>query len=162
MGSECVTVAAVADAGPLIHLAEIDSLELLSSLDTLYVPEEVYEELDTGGVPSGLEFISYELVGAESSPFEESDLDRGETAALAVAVERNLILLTDDLAARETAEKADVQARGSLGVIALAYGRDRLEKDEAADRMRALQRETSLFVTDAVVERGIQLLETDE
>jgi predicted nucleic acid-binding protein len=102
------------------------------------------------------------LVSAESSPFEESDLDRGETTALAVAVEQDLILLTDDLAARETAEKAEVQARGSLGVIALACGRGRLEKDEAADRMRALQRETSLFVTDAVVERGIELLETDE
>ena len=31
-------------AGPLVHLAEIDSLELLSTFDTLLVPETVYEE----------------------------------------------------------------------------------------------------------------------
>jgi hypothetical protein len=30
-----VTVAAVSDAGPLIHLAEIDSLDLLATFDTL-------------------------------------------------------------------------------------------------------------------------------
>jgi len=37
-----VTLAAVSDAGPLIHLAEIDSLELLAAFDTLLVPETVY------------------------------------------------------------------------------------------------------------------------
>jgi len=34
-----------------------------------------------------------------------------------------------------------------------------LDRDEAASRMRALQRETSLFVTESVVERGIQMLD---
>jgi len=33
------------------------------------------------------------------------------------------------------------------------------DRDEAASLMRALQRETSLFVTDAVVERGIRMLD---
>lgn len=46
-----MTIAAVADTGPLIHLGEIDSLDLLTVLDRLYVPEIVFEELDTGGVP---------------------------------------------------------------------------------------------------------------
>jgi predicted nucleic acid-binding protein len=123
-----VTPAAVSDAGPLIHLAEIDSLELLSTFDTLLVPETVYEEVDAGGVP-------------------------------AVAKERGVVLLTDDLAARETASDAGVEVRGSIGVIALGYGRGLLDRDEAASRMRALQRETSLFVTEAVVERGIQMLD---
>jgi hypothetical protein len=36
-----VTLAAVSDTGPLIHLVEIDSLELLSAFDTLLVPETV-------------------------------------------------------------------------------------------------------------------------
>jgi hypothetical protein len=34
-----VTLAAVSDAGPLIHLAEVRSLELLATFDTLLVPE---------------------------------------------------------------------------------------------------------------------------
>jgi hypothetical protein len=48
-----VTLAAVSDAGPLIHLAEIDSLELLVTFDTLLVPERVHTEVDAGGVPMG-------------------------------------------------------------------------------------------------------------
>ena len=54
---------------------------------------------------------------------------------------------------------AGVEVHGSIGVIALGYGRGLLDRNEAASRMRALQRETSLFVTEAVVERGVQMLD---
>jgi len=36
-----VTLTAVSDAGPLIHLAEIGSLELFATFDILLVPETV-------------------------------------------------------------------------------------------------------------------------
>jgi len=159
LGSECVTLAAVSDAGPLIHLAEIDSLELLLTFDTLLVPETVYEEVDAGGVPDGLADLSYELVEADESRIGAEELDTGERAAIAVAKDRGVVLLTDDLAAREAASDADLEVHGSIGIVALGYGRGLLDRDEAASRMRRLQRETSLFVTDAVVERGIQMLD---
>ncbi|WP_135362932.1 nucleic acid-binding protein [Halosimplex halophilum] len=152
-----MTLAAVSDARPLIHLAEIDSLELLATFDTLLVPETVYEEVDAGGVPDGLGNLSYELVEADESRVGTEELDAGERAAIAVAEQRGAVLLTDDLAARETASDAGVEVRGAIGVIALGYGRGSLDRDEAAPKMRALQRETSLFVTEAVVERGIQM-----
>jgi hypothetical protein len=62
-----VTLAAVSDAGLLIHLAEIDSPDLLATFDTLLVPEMVYKEVNTGGVPDGLADLSYELVEADES-----------------------------------------------------------------------------------------------
>ena len=154
-----MTLAAVSDAGPLIHLAEIDSLELLATFDTLLVPETVYNEIDAGGVPDGLADLSYELVEADESRVGTEELDAGERAAVTVADKRGVILLTDDLAARETASDAGVEVRGSIGVIALGHGSGLLDRDEAASRMRALQRETSLFVTESVVERGIQMLD---
>jgi predicted nucleic acid-binding protein len=156
-----VTLAAISDAGPLIHLAEIDSLELLATFDTLLVPETVYEEVDVGGVPDGLADLSYERVAADESRIGAEELDAGERAAIAVAEERGVVLLTDDLAAREAASDADVEVHGSIGVIALGYDRGLLDRDEAASRMRALQRETSLFVTEAVVERGIRILDEE-
>ncbi len=52
-----------------------------------------------------------------------------------------------------------VEVHGSIGVIALGYSRGLLGRKEAASLMRALQRETSLFVTEAVVERGIRMLD---
>nr|WP_311172462.1 hypothetical protein [Halobellus sp. ZY16] len=81
-------LAAVSDAGPLIHLAEIDSLELLTTFDTLLVPETVYREVDAGGVPDGLVDLSYELVEADASQVGTEVLDAGERAAIAVAEER--------------------------------------------------------------------------
>jgi predicted nucleic acid-binding protein len=154
-----VTLAAVTGAGPLVHLAEIDSLELLSTFDTLLVPETVYKEVEAGGVPDGLADLSYELVEADESRVGAEELDAGERAAIAVAKARGVVLLTDDLAAREAASDAGVKVHGSIGVIALGYSRGLLDRDEAASLMRALQRETSLFVTEAVVERGIRMLD---
>jgi predicted nucleic acid-binding protein len=154
-----VTLAAVSDAGPPIHLAGIDSLELLSTFDTLLVPETVYEEVDAGGVPDGLADLSYELVEADESRIGAEELGAGERAAIAVAEDRGIVLLADDLAAREAASGASIEVHGSIGLIALGYGRGSLDRDELVSRMRALQRETSLFVTEAVVECAIQMLD---
>ncbi len=116
-----MTPVVVSDSASFIRLAEIDSLELLSTLDTLLVPETVYEEVDVGGVPDRVADLSYELVEADESRVEIEELDAGERAAIAVAKERGVVLLTDDLAARETASDAGVEVRGSIGVIALRY-----------------------------------------
>lgn len=70
-----MTVVAVADAGPLVHLAEIDSLQLLAALDQLHVPETVYEELESGGVPSGMKSLSYERVSLEDLDTSYGELD---------------------------------------------------------------------------------------
>jgi len=83
-----VTLAAVSDAEPLIHLAEIDSIELLATFDTLLVPEAVYNEVDAGGVPDGLADLSYELVEADECRIGAEELDAGERAAIATAKER--------------------------------------------------------------------------
>jgi predicted nucleic acid-binding protein len=86
-------------------------------------------------------------------------LDSGESAALQIAEERDdVVLLTDDLDARKKAKQLDLPVHGSIGVIALNYGRGRLDFEEAASLMRELQNRSQLFVTDAVIERGIQKL----
>lgn len=152
-----MTVVAVADTGPLIHLAEIDSLALLSLVDRLYVPEVVYGELESGGVPEGIGDVDCVVVNVDGESI--GDLDPGESAALALAMRRDAVLLTDDLEARERAGERGVEVHGSIGLIALGYARGRLDREDAASLIRSLQRETSLFVTDAVVERGIEMLD---
>ncbi|MDQ2055188.1 nucleic acid-binding protein [Halobellus sp. H-GB7] len=156
-------IVAVADTGPLIHLEEADALDLLSTVDELFIPQTVYDELEVGDDPPTLSSIAHEIVRARQSLTQaDHSLDPGETAALNVAIERDAVLLTDDLEARNVAEDENVEVHGSIGVIALGCARGRSSKQEAADLMRALQRETSLFVTDAVVERGISLLQTED
>ncbi|MBP1987556.1 nucleic acid-binding protein [Halolamina salifodinae] len=155
-------IVAVTDAGPLIHLGEIDSLELPEVIDELVVPESVRRELEAGGAPGGFDDRSVEVAtaGGDES-WVEAGLDAGEAAALAVAADRDAILLTDDLAARDAATETGVEVHGSIGIIALASGRGGLTEDEAAQLMRSLQTDTSLFVTDAVVEHGIEILRED-
>ncbi|WP_440008987.1 nucleic acid-binding protein [Halomicrococcus sp. SG-WS-1] len=158
-----MTTAAVADTGPLIHLAEIDALDLLTTLDRLLVPETVYAELQAGGLPDRLSELDFERITVDEPIDQTPELDAGERAALAVADnQEDLVLLTDDLAAREFAQQSDIEVHGSIGIIALGYHRGMLTLDEAATHMRALQAEASLFITDAVVEQGIELLESED
>ena len=44
-------------------------------------------------------------------------------------------------------------------MLAIAYANNLVDSDEAAALMRALQQETSLFVTEAIVERAIRKLD---
>lgn len=158
MGTEHIEI--VADTGPLIHLNEIDALPLLRALDHIIIPDTVYAELQADEVPDALTEIEYELVEAENPLDHSVELDAGERAALSIASTRDdVVLITDDLAARETAQEWGISVHGSIGVIALRYRDGSLEKTEAAELMRALQTETSLFITDTVVERGIELLD---
>ncbi len=117
-----MTLAAVSDAGPLIHLAEIDSVELLTAFDTLLVPETVLEEITAGGVPDGVGNLSYEPIEVDDSGVVSDTLDDGERAAIVLAKREGIALLTDDLAAREMADDAGIKLRGSIGVIAVGHG----------------------------------------
>lgn len=153
-----MTFVAVADAGPFIHLGEVDALSLLSLPAELHVPDAVYDELEAGGIPDGVGRLVWTRRSVEITDGID-ELDAGETAALALAGELNATLLTDDFAAREQATECGIDVHGSIGVVVFGYARGRLERAEAATRMRSLQREASLFVTNAVVERGIELLD---
>lgn len=61
--------------------------------------------------------------------------------------------MIDDLAGRDATVEYGIEVHGPLGVIAIEYAHGLVDRDEAATLMRALQRETSLFVTEAIVER---------
>lgn len=156
-----MTVVAVADAGPLIHLAEIDSFDLLETIDSLFVPQTVVDELEAGGMPAGMSRIQYEVVEVDEPLDASKGLDAGERASLALAEHRDAVLLTDDLEAREAATAAGIDVHGSVGIIALGYARGAIDQATAIRLMRSLQAETSLFVTDAVIEHGISLLRDD-
>lgn len=152
---------AVADTGPLIYLGELDVLSALTVLDEILVPETVYRELEAGELPADLDELQFTVVEADRTAIDAKELDPGETAALAIARDRDAMLLTDDLDARERAGSAGVEVHGTIGIIALAYGRGRFEKDEAKSLLRQLQQETRLYVTSSVVERGIEMVERD-
>ena len=68
------------------------------------------------------------------------------------------LLLTDDLAVREAARRLCVQPVGSLGIVVRGYKEGVLTYSEAEKSLIALYEESSLFVTQTIVEIAIEQL----
>jgi len=163
------TEQAVADAGPLIHLNEIASLSLLSVFDEVHMTSVVWAEatLPNRVKATYLAALPYlrqhRVVNNVAAHFvldaNLSSLHFGEQTSLFLAHELGVApFLTDDLAAREAAKSLGLRPVGSLGVIARACVKSLVNVESAVELMRSLQRHSSLFVTDQIVELAIQTL----
>lgn len=129
---------------------------MLEVFKKLYIPEKVVEELSAVKIPEKLESIDHQRRKAEN--IDRYDLDPGESAAIEIAKQENIILLTDDLEARKKAKEEDISVHGSIGVIAVNQKQGNIEKEEAVELMRQLQRKSALFTTDQVIEKAIEKL----
>jgi predicted nucleic acid-binding protein len=81
-------------------------------------------------------------------------LDPGEASCLALAVSRDLILVTDDLAARKVARERDVRLTGTLGILITLVREGSLslaEGNEILARMIALRYHSPLNRLDELV-----------
>lgn len=145
----------VADATVLIYLARLGDLRMLDDLfDTVLIPEPVYKETVERGRNEGypdamaieeasdsfLETVSIEGAADERATRlrETANLGAGETAAIALAAERDARCLTDDHAARRTAESLDVDVGGTIYVFLRALERGAISLQEFEQRLEAL------------------------
>ncbi len=106
---------AVVDAGPLIHLAEIDALPTLNVFSRLHLPQVVWAEtVEQGRVAAeglaDLQLARHSLIPAEVAQFVQTQalmtLQLGEQECLLLCKQLAVpILLTDDLAARDAAKR---------------------------------------------------------
>ncbi|MGB8645684.1 MAG: hypothetical protein WCF84_10630 [Anaerolineae bacterium] len=158
---------AVADAGPLIHLNEIQGISLLAGFEAILVSSAVWQETVTSGRVSkevllGLSAFKRETVA--EIPFQEfvqaqslSNLQRGEQEALYLgAIHAIPIVLTDDLNARGAAKRLNMTPVGSLGIVVRAFYDGRTSRAQAEDHINALYQVSSLFVTRAIVDLAIE------
>ena len=155
-------VAAVADAGPLIHLDELDALPLLSGFTEVLVPAVVAAEVTrhrsgwTDRAPSCLREAdpNPQTLRALNEEALSEDLDPGELSALALWREHpDFVLLCDDLAARRTAERLGCEVAGTLGVVLWAARTGRLRANEARDLIRTIPNQTTLHVKADLIAR---------
>ncbi|MBU4273259.1 MAG: hypothetical protein KKA28_15475 [Planctomycetes bacterium] len=160
---------AVADAGPLIHLGEIDSLRLLGVFSSIHVPDGVWAETIGAGRVRAEEFesavaVHRHAVGATALRrfIEESGLTPlhpGETECLLLCRRLHTpLLLADDLAAREAAQRQGIRPVGSLGIVVRAFHTGRISLAEAEECIHRLYHISSLFVTQAIADLAIERL----
>ncbi|PSQ35386.1 nucleic acid-binding protein [Halobacteriales archaeon QS_9_70_65] len=147
----------VTDAGPLIHLEQADALSLLELTGEVLVPKTVLDELEDG--PTDISELEFSVGGADidvDSVYPH--LDPGETAAILACTERDAILLTDDMDARDTANEEGIEVHGSVGVVLYGYGQGVLTEDTAKRTLRELKQDTSLYLSTPLIEHAIELV----
>jgi predicted nucleic acid-binding protein len=109
--------AIVTDSTCLIALERLGRLDVLPALfEPVYAPPEVAREFGTP-LP-WLEVV--ELADPDRVLFLSASVDAGEAEAIALAKERGLKVILDDLRARRLARRVGLEVLGTLGMLVRA------------------------------------------
>lgn len=153
----------VADAGPLIHLDELDCLGLLADFSEVKVPEAVWREVSHHR-PQALCRTDIPLCRCASSLSAQVvalgrlyTLHDGERESLSVCLKNpGAVLLTDDTAARLAAKSLSIQVHGSIGLLMRSLRRRQLDKAEVLLLLERLPTVTSLHIRPSLLKEFIQ------
>jgi len=115
----------VSDASPLISLALLDKLEILTDLfDQVIIPEEVYRELTQKEKPYYDKFILYlngkvkKVKDQTSVNILKNEIDAGEAEAIVLALEEGIKdILIDDSKGRTKAKMNGLIPIGIVGIL---------------------------------------------
>lgn len=144
----------VVDATVLSNLARANRMNLLKNLHgQITIPSQVHEEI-LKGIAAGYDFLegADKIVEADwvKLAMLENERERtlfrslldvvgyGEAAGIAIAKERDLVFFSDDRKARRVAQDQGVKISGTLGMLGLAVGEEKLsigEADEVLSKM---------------------------
>jgi predicted nucleic acid-binding protein len=155
----------VLDAGPLIHLDELDALDLLDSFNDVIIPQIVWEEV-THHRPSislaNRQTCSIHTVVYPASPTLRMltgsfALDAGEVAALALAEMCKVpVFLTDDAAARVAGESMGLSVHGTIGVVVRAIRTGQRTKEQVLQMLRSIPEISSLHISRKLLDEVIE------
>jgi predicted nucleic acid-binding protein len=144
----------VCDAGPLIHLDELDSLDLLADFAAVIVPDKVWDEVERHR-PGALERVSFPLV-RQTRVSQDPDLQAliralslglGEQAALAaMEAHPEAVFLSDDSAARMAAKALHYRSQGTIGVLLRSLRREQRVRAEVLHLLREIPIRSTLHI----------------
>lgn len=158
-------VVVVCDAGPLIHLDQFSSLELLADMGRIVVPAAVWDEVKRHR-PTALttKKLSLECV-AVNEPLEAIvvalarvfSLDTGEREALSLMREfPSSMFLTDDAAARLVSMQLGHEVHGTIGVLIRAVRRGLRTSDQVAALLAEIPTRSTLYIRQDLLEKALQ------
>lgn len=115
----------ISDTTALIILAKTNHLDLLTSfIDRVYIPKAVMSEIQYKNdivkvLIENSDFIETKEVSNQEilSDIETTNLDLGETEAIALALELGLRLIIDEKTGRKIASQKGVKIIGLLGIL---------------------------------------------
>lgn len=132
-----MTTTIISDTSSLIILTKLERLALLEHLfEKVLIPKRVEQALATKEdgvhqlITSHPLFEIIECKNTELLELLDDLLDYGESEALVLAKERQLILFIDEKKGGKIAKNMGIQIIGFLGVLLLNYRQGQLSKDE--------------------------------
>lgn len=154
----------VCDAGPIIHLDEIECLDLLSDFQDILVADAVWREVNRHR-PLALERSGLTLTRcSQGYPADEPfytlcrtfSLDAGEIEALAV-MEKNpmAMFLTDDAAARLVAKQMGFNVHGSIGILIRGIRRGMKKPEQVVSILEEIPLKSTLYIKSSLLEKII-------
>jgi hypothetical protein len=157
---------AVSDSSPLIHLAKIEALELLSRLySRILIPPAVWREVveESDGRPGAVEMQKAVAAGWMVKQATKNEtlvialrqtLDNGEAEAIALATELHPeSVLLDDKLARQMARRLSVPVTGTLGVLLRAKQVGLI--GEVRSLVKQLQSEGGYYIDPGLIEKAL-------
>ena len=157
----------ICDAGPLIHLDEMDCLHLLTDFEPILIPDQVWQEVvhhrpDALSLPDlSLQRKPVEISStpAFSAMVRTFSLDLGEQAALSLmALYPDALFLTDDAAARLAAMTMGFKVHGTIGVLIRAIRRNQLGRDDVLSLLSDLPVRSTLHIRPTLLQTIIDKL----
>lgn len=158
---------AIADAGPILHLHEIEQVRCLSIFDRLLIPDLVEQELrDLQLDPAqlGITVTTLNVPKAEwNSVINETHKPiihpaDAQIFILARSREFREPVLTDDLALRKRLENEGATVVGTVGILVRAYSTERLRRGELERAVDNLFTASTLHMSRAFKEYVRHLL----
>ena len=156
----------VCDAGPIIHLYEARCLRLLRQTGNLYLPQRVFNEVQTTlqmkePWPEWLQVISLSPhEQKEAGVWKKSgDIHDGEAEALVLARRKKADwFLTDDSTTRLFVSLLGLEVHGSLGVILWNAAHKHLSRAETEESLNGLEA-SSLWLSPKIYQEARQSLD---
>ncbi|MBU0512318.1 MAG: DUF3368 domain-containing protein [Chloroflexi bacterium] len=158
---------AVTDSGPLIALAKLNHLHLLSTLyDDVLIPRAVYHEVVVVGQMRGypdadvlqvfLDNAGWQTTNVSKIPpalIGDIRLGKGEIEAIALAWEHQTPLLLDEIYARAVAERMGLASIGTLGVLVEAYRGGHLFAGGFAELLATIESRNDIWIHPSLCQR---------
>ena len=151
----------VIDAGPIIHLDELECLDLLDDFVSLHttvkVRNEVIRHRPSLDLSSLRTLTIHNLDRPSISPnllaaIEAFDLDAGEISAMLLFdILRASIFFCDDSAARLAAESQGYRVHGTIGIVIRAIRRGLRTHNEVLTILDEISVKSSLYIKSSLL-----------
>ena len=160
--AEGIEALVICDAGPLIHLDELNCLDLLRAFE-LIIPEVVLAETLCHRPDIHLPVHRVEPSGEfrKGREIQHLQLDAGELSAIELVMKYSgSVLLTDDGAARTAAKLLCIEVSGTLGILLRAARTKVRTIQEIRVLLGDLRSRSSLYVRQDLLARVLSELDT--